>query len=360
MPASFTILRETNRLICPRCESQLAPEAQLSCSSCGLLFPQLEGIPILVAKPQEYLGVWAQQFRNFIVRQQQAIQHEQKMITSPGCYPPMRERLKNAVTARAANLQTIADIMTPLRDVSQGIAPSPAVSSTGQFSNLMYLLRDWAWETGEPQMMCDKVKEMLPANLAVESLLVLGAGGCGESYLLHEHYQSPLTVSVEIDPFKLLAASRILSGKSISLYQILQNNVRDARGHVSHWELRAPRVPQGDFLFLLADARNLPLRPRSFHVVFTPFLIDAIGEDLRTLASRIYHVVQTNGLWVNFGVMTFPPEIAYTGEEVLSIVEDAGFTILNHGYTTKPHVAPRESCLQQVFDCLHFTAIKSE
>ncbi len=256
------------------------------------------------------------------------------------------------------NLQTIADLMTPLRDLGPGKSPQENITSAGQFSSPVYLFRDWGWDTGEPDIMCDKVKEILPSDLSMESLLVLGSGGCGESYILHEHYNCPLTISLEIDPFKLLGASRIVSGGELGLYQIHQNNIRNAHDYVSFWTLRAPGKPDNEFLYLLADGTRLPFAENSFHVLFTPFIIDAIGEDLRTLAPKLNRVIQPGGLWINYGVMSFKPEVAYTGEEVLSIVEDSGFRVITHGYERKPHVAPRESCLQQVFDCLYFTAEK--
>ena len=358
MSHSANKLFSTGKLACPRCGGALSNDADLSCHCCNLNFPLLDGIPILVEKPEEYVGSWFQQFRNFIMRQQTSIQHEKNMIGSPTCYAPQRERLKNIINARMHNLQTIADLMTPLRDLGPGKSPQENITSAGQFSSPVYLFRDWGWDTGEPDIMCDKVKEILPSDLSMESLLVLGSGGCGESYILHEHYNCPLTISLEIDPFKLLGASRIVSGGELGLYQIHQNNIRNAHDNVSFWTLRAPGKPDNEFLYLLADGTRLPFAENSFHVLFTPFIIDAIGEDLRTLAPKLNRVIQPGGLWINYGVMSFKPEVAYTGEEVLSIVEDSGFRVITHGYERKPHVAPRESCLQQVFDCLYFTAEK--
>jgi hypothetical protein len=322
-------------------------------------FPVLAGIPLLVDNPEEYIGSWIQQFRNFIIQQQRSIQHESNMIASPATYPPVKERLKNVIRAKTANLQTIADLMTPLRDTGTGTSPKEHITATGQFSAPHYLLRDWAWDTNEPQVMCDKIKEILPPDLSMESLLVIGSGGCRESYILHEHYNCPLTVSTDIDPFKLLAASRIISGGELNLYQIFQNNIRDAHDNVSYWKLRAPHRLDNGFHFMLSDARRLPVAANSFHVVFTPFIIDEIGEDFRTFAADIFEVTKPGGYWVNYGVMTFRPDISYTGEEVLSIVEESGFTLKNHGYQKKLHIAPRESCLQQMFDCLYFTAFKT-
>ena len=361
MTNSMNNLLAKGKLVCPVCNGLLDMKVGLSCESCHQDFPMLGDIPILLGKPQEKIGTWHQQFRNFLEMQQNTIRQESSLVASPACYEPQKKRLQKIIYARTANLQAIADLMIPLRDAGSGMPPEkpePAAAAAGRFSNAFYLLRDWGWDTGESDIMCDKVKEILPSNLDMESLLVLGAGGCRESYTLHEHYNCPLTVSTDVDPFKLLGASRIISGGELNLYQILLNNIRDAQDNVSYWELRAPHPPENEFLYMLTDATRMPFAENSFHVVFTPFLIDAVGEDLRTLAPKIRHILQPGGIWVNYGAMTFRAEVAYTGEEVLAIVADSGFQVLNQGYEKKPHIAPRESGLQQVFDCLHFTAMK--
>ena len=357
-PTNTAALLKAGKLACPSCGDVLGEAGGLSCTGCGIEFPNLRDIPVLVSDPGEYLASWIQQFRNFIMGEQNNIQYEQSLIGSPSTYPPFRDRLKTVIKARMENLQTLANLMTPLRDAGAGLPLNESITSAAQFSNPFYLLRDWGWDTDEPAIMCDKIKEMLPADIEMESLLVLGAGGCGESYILHQHYNCPLTLSLEIDPFKLLAAEHVISGGELNLYQILQNNIRTASDNVSYWQLRAPARPQPGFLYLLGDARKLPVAHDAFHVVLTPFLIDEIGEDLRLLARRIYDTVQPGGYWANYGVLMFRPEFGYTGEEVLSIVEETGFRLLNHGYARKAHVAPKESCLQQVFDCLYFTAVK--
>jgi ubiquinone/menaquinone biosynthesis C-methylase UbiE len=150
----------------------------------------------------------------------------------------------------------------------------------------------------------------------------------------------------------------VLSGGELNLYQILPNNIRNAHDNVSLWKLQAPRKPDNDFLFACADATQMPFRENAFQAVLTPFIIDAIGEDLRTFSKRIHKLLQPGGYWANYGAMTFIPGISYTAEEVLSIVTDAGFRILAHGFSTKPHLAPGESCQRNVYDCLYFSAVK--
>lgn len=351
-------LANAGKLICPECGAVLVADGGLNCNECNLKFPALGDIPVLMKSPMQAVVRWRQQFLNFIKVQQQSINHERKIIDTPSTYPPFRKRLENLVRARHENMQAVGNLMIPLRDLNMDLPAQETAGSTFDFTNLLYLIRDWGWDTGEPELMCDKVKDILPDNLSVESLLVLGAGGCKESYLLHEYYDSRLTVSVDIDPFKLLAAAAVVSGEKLNLYQILPNNVRTGRDHVSYWELQAQGKPDNAFLYMLADAGSLPFPDNSFQVIFTPFLIDAAGEDFRLLASKIARILQPGGYWVNYGAMNFRPEVAYTGEEVLSILADTGLQILNHGYASKPHIAPRESCLRQVFDCLYFTALK--
>jgi hypothetical protein len=351
-------LLASGKLQCPACSGTLSLEDTLACSACGQAFPLLTDIPVLMPDPGKFIGLWQNRFANYVASQKRNIESNQHLIASPSTYPPLRERLKKVTRARADNLQTILELMAPQRDLGPGTPPEDNADALGSFMLMVYLLRDWGWETGEVDILCDKVMEILPDDLALESLLVLGAGACRDAFNLHNHYNCPLTVSVDIAPLMLLGASRIVSGGELNLYQIQPNNVRNAQDNVTLWNLRAPRKPDNDFLFMLADATSLPFAESSFQAILTPFLIDAVGEDLRDFAPRLQRILQPGGYWVNYGAMSFRPGINYTAEEVLSIVNASGFRILKHGFSTKPHLAPRESCQCMVYDCLYFTAVK--
>jgi len=347
-------------LICPRCKSGLAVTESMRCSGCGQLFPFLGKIPVLLDRPEERISHWWQQYLNFVQVQQQAIAYEKKLIDAPSTYPPFRNRLEAIVRARYENMTAVGNMVMPMQELMQEpwVFPRSATKSAFDFTSFLYLIRDWGWDTGEPEIMCEKVIEILPEQLSVESLLVLGAGGCRESYILHNYYKCPHTVSVDIDPCKLMGAETIISGSELNLYQILSNNIRDEQGHVSYWKLRAPEEPDNMFHYILADVRTLPFKESTFQIIFTPFLIDAVGEDFRLFAKRIEHILKPGGYWVNYGAMNFRPEVAYTGNEILSILADTGLQVINKGYSSSPHMAPRESCLRQVFDCLYFLARK--
>jgi len=358
MTSNIDRLLASGKLQCPACAGPLERADRLGCTACGQHFPLLTDIPVLMPKPEEFVGLWQNRLANFIASQQRNIESNRRLMASPGIYPPLRERLDRVTRARMENLQTLTELLAPQRELGPGIPPTEHTDAVGSFMLTVYLLRDWGWDTGEVDILCNKVIEILPPELSPESLLVLGAGACRDSFNLHNHYNCPLTVSVDIAPLMLLGAARIVSGGELNLYQIQPNNVRNARDNVSYWKLRAPRTPDNDFLYALADATRLPFAEAAFHVVLTPFLIDAVGEDLRAFAPRIHKVLQPGGYWVNYGAMSFQPGINYTAEEVLDIVADAGFRIREHGFSTKPHLAPRESCQRNVYDCLYFCAVK--
>lgn len=348
----------SGKLRCPACPGELQVNHGLVCSNCGQAYPILDGIPVLIPKPEEMVGLWQNRMANFVKGQQINIQSNRQLIESEDIYEPLRKRLVNITRARAENLNTIIDLMKPVADLGPGIPPASNTDALGSFMLLVYLLRDWGWDTDEVDILCKTVIGSLPEDLAPESMLVLGAGACRDAFNLHNHYRCPFTISVDIAPLMLLAAARIVAGETVDLYQIQPNNVRNEQDNVSFWQLQAPSRPQNDFLFLFADATRMPFREGSFRLVFTPFLIDAIGEDLRRFAARIHRLLPSGGYWANYGAMTFLPGINYTAEEVLSIVEATGFRILDHGFSTKPHLAPRESCQRTVYDCLYFSAVK--
>lgn len=345
-------------LRCPDCAGTLHLDGQLCCDHCGNRFPLLGDIPLLMPRPEEMVGMWQNRFANFVQGQQRNIQANLQLIESPTLYPPLRERLKTITRARTENLRTVIDLMNPLQKLGPGVPPVSNTDALGSFVLLVYLLRDWGWDTDEVDILCNTVIGSLPAGLEPDSLLVLGSGACRDSFNLHHHFHCQRTVSVDIAPLMLLGAQRVVSGGELNLYQIQPNNVRNARDNVSYWPLRAPHRPAHDFLYLFADATRMPFADGSFQAVLTPFIIDAVGEDLRTFVPRIHRLLQPGGYWANFGAMTFLPGFSYTAEEVLAIVRDSGFRILEHGFVTKPHLAPRESCQRQVFDCLYFSAVK--
>jgi hypothetical protein len=86
----------------------------------------------------------------------------------------------------------------------------------------------------------------------------------------------------------------------------------------------------GRFAWLLADAINPPFAPRSFDLVFTPWLIDILPEDLRGFLLRLNRLLPVGGLWLNTGTLAFFHSAAswcYSEGELFELVESCGFRI---------------------------------
>ena len=181
MSNNLTRLIESGKLLCPACQGKLMNDNALVCNACGKTFPVLNGIPALSPEPEKLIGLWKNRLGNFIAGQQRAIQRLSQLAQAPGTYPALGKRLSRVVQARKDNLVTINKLMQPLNELAPGVPPQEHKEALGFFEAMVYLFRDWAWDTDEVDILCDKVIELLPGDLSLESLLVIGAGGCRAS-----------------------------------------------------------------------------------------------------------------------------------------------------------------------------------
>ena len=100
-------------------------------------------------------------------------------------------------------------------------------------------------------------------------MLVLGAGAGRLAYDLHQALKPPLTVALDFNPLFLLAASRILAGPPLELYEfpIAPRSIAD---HAVLRRHEAPAPPAAGFELVLADASSPPFLPGRFDLVLTP------------------------------------------------------------------------------------------
>jgi hypothetical protein len=79
------------------------------------------------------------------------------------------------------------------------------------------------------------------------------------------------------------------------------------------------------------DAMCAPFQPGAFDVVVTPWFVDIVEEPFPALATRINALVADGGRWLNLGSVAFAfmatqRALQFSLDEVLGIVEGAGFT----------------------------------
>jgi hypothetical protein len=203
------------------------------------------------------------------------------------------------------------------------------------------LHRDWCWGDAENRASLDTVLASLPTGTTPARVLVLGAGACRLAYDLHQVLRPGLTVALDFNPLFLLAASRVLAGDALELYEfpIAPRTIAD---HAVLRRLAAPAAVAPGFEFVLADASAPPFRPGSFDLVLTPWFIDVAGEPVGRIIARINALLALGGLWVNHGSLAFAdaaPAEALSLEELLERLPAGGFSRAVARETVQPYLA---------------------
>ena len=203
------------------------------------------------------------------------------------------------------------------------------------------LHRDWCWGDAENRASLDTVLASLPTGTTPARVLVLGAGACRLAYDLHQVLRPGLTVALDFNPLFLLAASRVLAGDALELYEfpIAPRTIAD---HAVLRRLAAPAAVAPGFEFVLADASAPPFRPGSFDLVLTPWFIDVAGEPIGRVIARTNTLLALGGLWVNHGSLAFAdaaPAEALSLEELLERLPAGGFSRAVARETVQPYLA---------------------
>lgn len=322
-------------LACPRCATGLRelPDDSFGCTACGIVFPTFDGIPCLYAEPAATLAEWRQRWHFSVTK----LAHEARALRAELDQPQLRsltrERLALLADASADQASRLATLLAPLelRSSQAALATHLALQTrlpvdqglTTYYTNIH---RDWAWGDDENAASLALVADAI-GNRTPDTLVVLGAGAGRLAYDLHRKIRPSATVALDFNPLLATVARRAAAGTSTELWEfpIAPRSLAD---HAQLRTLVAPE-PAGDgFHVVLADVLHPPLKPGMADVIVTPWLVDILPEDFRSLAARINALLKPDGLWISFGSLAFSqPDAArrYSLEEVLAIVMDCGF-----------------------------------
>lgn len=320
-------------LRCPRCRGRLAAEGTVRCADCPAVYPSLAGIPWLFPDPDAALGEWRARTHGFLAVLESQAAHYRAALTDDVVRASTRNRLKLLAAGCADHARRLRALLAPLIDDAPAAAPElysalgttlPAGQGlTGYYANLH---RDWCWGDAENEAGFRLVDEALgPAPPGRTLLLGVGAGRL--AYDLHRRRKPPVLLAADINPLFLLAASRLLAGETLELYEF-PIAPRDVVSHVILRRLQAP-APAGPGLQLVhADVTHAPFAEGAFDTVITPWLIDVLDDDFAVFARRVNRWLRPGGRWINSGSLAFSPDDParrYATEEVRELVADSGF-----------------------------------
>jgi len=351
---------------CPRCAGTLERAAPLRCAACDMAFPEIDGIPWLVAEPAMMLAEWRGRLRALVGGLESQSARYRAALTDSVRGATTRNRLKLLSGACQDHARRLRALLAPLAGSEQTAAPEtyrtllgtlPAGQGlTGYYANLH---RDWCWGQVENEAAAAAVAAALGGE-GPERLLVLGSGAGRLAYDLHQRLAPAITVAADLNPLMLAVARRMFAGENLELYEF-PLAPRDLASHAVLRRLVAPVAAAPGLQAVLVDASHAPFRGGAFDAVVTPWLVDILDEDFAQFVTRVRHWLRPGGRWVSSGSLFFQhrdPARCYSTEEVEEIVRAAGFGDLTWAEETVPYLASPASRNVRHERLVTFTALR--
>lgn len=298
---------------------------------------------MLLPNPEAHLGLWRSQLGLLVERGRATLAGLKEAAASDALAQSTRQRLRRLGESVQAQVDDLAAVLGPALG---GAAPSDGVRlPRGVVEYIAYLYRDWGWPAAgyaENERALEELRQ-LSQKRALGRTLILGAGACGLAYELHRQCGASQTVVVDIDPYLLVMAERIVRGARLRLTEA-SLKVMDL-DHVSRgWWLEAPHGPltPGSFQFLFADGIEPPFADGCFDSVVTPWFIDQVPRDLPTFFARLARLLQPGGRWLNQGPLVYPEQTPfaerYSREELFDLAVSTGFVIDGWSVASMPYL----------------------
>jgi threonine dehydrogenase-like Zn-dependent dehydrogenase len=232
-----------------------------------------------------------------------------------------------------------------------------------EYIGLLY--RDWGWSStgyreNEPALV--ELARLLGGR-ELGRTLVLGAGACGLAYELHLRQRSHETVALDIDPYLLVIAERVVRGASVRLTEASLKWIE--AGDVSRqWQLQADRGPlaREAFWCVFADGVAPPFARESFDTVVTPWFIDQVPRDLPAFVHTLRELLRPGGRWINQGPLVYPEQTPFerrhAREELFELARGVGFELGQWSRTSQRYLVSPLTGNGKIESVLSFVATR--
>lgn len=338
---------EPSLLRCPRCEGRLDGTSSLDCGGCGARYPVIDGIPWLLPEPAQALAEWRGRLHALNVHLKRQAAAYRAALTPDITRASTRNRLKLLAMACSDHARRLQALLAPIDTDGETASPAayaalaPAVAGTqGLASYYANVHRDWCWGDAENRAACEAVQHCV-GEAKPQRLLVLGSGAGRLAYDLHTAWRPGATIALDINPLLMAVARRMYAGERVELYEF-PVAPRDLASHALLRTLSAPARAAAGLQLVFGDAKQPPFAPGTFDMVLTPWLVDVVDIDLPRLAATVNALLAPGGRWVSTGTLFFQtadPAHAYSSDEVVEIVQAAGYTAPTLVATRQPYLA---------------------
>ena len=364
-------------MACPSCGGRLKQQANgFACVSCGLECPTFgfgqHGLHWMFDKPHEALLQWKARLNGFLANNASEQRRLNKALMDPTLSELGQRRIRRKLHAAEIHKAQILDLVQPLgfddlefdhadaRSLARSKLPQ-SQGLTGYYTNVM---RDWVWNNGENERLLANVEQMLADQPSPSQLLTLGAGSGRLSYDLHRTLNPAWSMALDLNPLLLLLAARVIGGEAVPLVEF---PVAPLDEDVIHQECVAPQALEGNldsnFVVVAGDGINPPFQEQSFDAVVTPWFIDIVPHDLKTIARTVNSVLETGGIWINTGSLAFfhhDERWRYSEAEVIELINDSGFEVIRTQRDKQPYLQSPHSAHGRVEQVFSFAAIKRQ
>jgi len=361
---AFQALAE--KLSCPVCSGPVQDgKDALRCQGCQAVFPVWGDFPWVFANASEWKADWTQRFRFYLQQLHEDIQNLKMELKLLDLLPKTRERLQHLVQAKTEQHRELEKLFEPLLlgggpSYEQQLAAQTPLPDTQQLMGYYgNVLRDWGWGD-EENSICEDILAAMLGPHPLGTMLVMGTGPSRLAYDIHRRLGGRETIALDINPFYLLVAERMLAGRNLNLYDF-PIAPTDAKAFASKVKCRAPESIKSGFTCLMADAMNPCFQSASVDTLLTPWLIDIVPQDFRSFAKKLNRIMKPGARWLNFGSTVFHnrmQHLCYSRDEIPDILAESGFEVLQIRENVIPYLRSPSSCQQRSEKVFTFLARK--
>lgn len=276
--------------------------------------------------------------------------------------PQTRMRTEIAYQVAQASNESILNLLHGAGIQAQAHAELQTVRLGSLAEYYHHILQDWAWDD---TVIAKKVQQALAVCDCdqADTILVLGSGAGRLSWELHNALEANTTFATDINPVLLLAGNQLIRKRQgfefFELNSFPQIGFPDSQSH----QLKPPADPRqkrDGWIPMAADMWRMPIKPQSMDLVVTSWLLDVHGGDNRDVIGLIKQWLKPGGLWLNTGPLLYPRhqpfDQKYDREELLALMELAGFSLSNERLDLDPHLVSPINARQQTEQVWSFCA----
>jgi hypothetical protein len=292
----------------------------------------LGGVPCLVEDPALFRRVWKGRLDDYLALSEARGERLRGEAGAPGLLTRTRERIERVRHALELDRETIAALFADFVPPEDPGVPAlfPSADARSEDPPLLryseHLFRDWVWGEADSERALSLVRKLAPGALGRVAVYGVGTGRLALD--IHRALAPEWTLGLDVNPLPLIVGARLLSGEVIELHEFpLAPHSLDVVA--VRQRLRSPVTAPSGLELAFADALRPPLAPGSLDTVVTPWFIDAVGADLRVVATTVNRVLRPGGHWLSFGPLRFTGPLAglYLADEVSEIVESSSFAL---------------------------------